>query len=120
MTPSDQRPLGSRFPAALRVSKSLSLSRALSDYAYRMSDKVRDSGKDFGTLSAAGNDDPYGIWSDGTTMWVAGLTDRKLYAYRMSDKARDSARDFDTPLAAGNKDPLGIWSDGTTMWSPIS
>ena len=29
-------------------------------YAYRMSDKSRDSGKDFDTLVAAGNGDPTG------------------------------------------------------------
>ena len=40
-------------------------------YAYQMSDRSRDSGKDFNTLSAAGNKFPEGIWSDGTTMWVA-------------------------------------------------
>ena len=85
-------------------------------YAYRMSDKARDSGKDFDTLSAAGNTTPRGIWSDGTTMWVADDNDGKIYAYRMSDKARDSGNDFDTLDAAGNNAPTGIWSDGTTMW----
>ena len=85
-------------------------------YAYRMSDRSRDSGKDFDTLSAAGNGSPVGIWSDGTTMWASDFADGKLYAYRMSDRSRDSGRDFDTLSAAGNKFPEGIWSDGTTMW----
>ena len=85
-------------------------------YAYRMSDRSRDSGKDFDTLSAAGNGYPVGIWSDGTTMWVADFAADKLYAYRMSDRKRDSGRDFDTLSAAGNDHPEGIWSDGTTMW----
>ena len=48
----------------------------------------RDSGSDF-TLAAA-NGYPTGIWSDGTTMWVADFEDHKLYAYRMSDRSRDS------------------------------
>ena len=85
-------------------------------YAYRMSDRSRDSGKDFDTLSVAGNGSPVGIWSDGTTMWASDFADGKLYAYRMSDRSRDSGKDFDTLSAAGNKFPEGIWSDGTTMW----
>ncbi len=82
-------------------------------YAYKMSDKSRDSAKDFGTLAATFH---FGIWSDGTTMWVADFIDAKIYAYKMSDKSRDSAKDFDTLAAAGNTEPTGIWSDGTTMW----
>ena len=85
-------------------------------YAYRMSDKARDSDKDFNTLSAAGNEHSRGIWSDGATMWVADSTDNKIYAYRMSDKARDDGKDFETLFAAGNTEPRGIWSDGATMW----
>ena len=73
----------------------------------------RDSGSDF-TLDAA-NGYPTGIWSDGTTMWVADFEDAKLYAYRMSDRSRDSGKDF--ALDAANGAPVGIWSDGTTMWA---
>ena len=73
----------------------------------------RDSGSDF-TLDAA-NGYPTGIWSDGTTMWVADFEDHKLYAYRMSDRSRDSGKDF--TLDADNGSPVGIWSDGTTMWA---
>ena len=46
------------------------------------------SGKDFDTLRAAGNEDPIGIWSDGTTMWVTDWGDAKIYAHSMSTKAR--------------------------------
>ena len=73
----------------------------------------RDVGSDF-TLDAA-NGYPTGIWSDGTTMWVADFEDAKLYAYRMSDRSRDSGKDF--TLDAANGAPVGIWSDGTTMWA---
>ena len=84
-------------------------------YAYN-TDGTRDSAKDFDTLDAAGNNNPQGIWSDGTTMWVADSLDDKIYAYGMSDKDRDSGKDFGTLSAAGNNNPYGIWSDGTTMW----
>ncbi len=73
----------------------------------------RDSGSDF-TLAAA-NGYPTGVWSDGTTMWVADFEDHKLYAYRMSDRSRDSGKDF--TLDAANGSPVGIWSDGITMWA---
>ena len=71
---------------------------------------------DFDTLSSAGNTEAIGIWSDGTTMWVADYVDDKIYAYSMSTKARDISKDFNTLIAAGNRIPYGLWSDGTTMW----
>ncbi|MCY3765235.1 MAG: fibronectin type III domain-containing protein [Gemmatimonadetes bacterium] len=79
----------------------------------------RDPGKDINTLGAAGNDEPEGIWSDGTTMWVADDQfggDEKIYAYAMASGDRDPGKDFDTLDDAGNGEPEGIWSDGTTMW----
>ncbi len=71
---------------------------------------------DFDTLAAANNTDPWGIWSDGDTMWVADDVDDKLYAYSMATRQRVPSEDFDTLDAAGNRQPRGIWSDGDTMW----
>ena len=79
-------------------------------------DFARDPDEDFDTLDDAGNDNPRGIWSDGTTMWVVDDGDGKIYAYILNTKARDSAKDFNTLDAAGNDSPTGIWSDDTTMW----
>ena len=66
----------------------------------------------------ANNDAPWGVWSNGTTMWVADETDDKLYAYVVTPRRdygdRDSDKDFD--LAGANGNPQGIWSDETTMW----
>ena len=75
---------------------------------------MRQSGKDI-TLPS-GNDNPAGIWSNGTTMWVSDFGAEKLYAYTLSDGTRDADKDFDTLIAAGNDSPVGIWSDETTMW----
>ena len=78
---------------------------------------TRNSDQDFNTLDT-NNTDSQGIWSDGTTMWIADFNDRKMYAYTMSTKARDVSKDFVT-LATVDDDvvtPRGIWSDGTTMW----
>ena len=85
-------------------------------YAYDMDTKNRDSDRDFDTLSAAGNNDPLGIWSNGQTMWVADSIDDKLYAYSMSTKARDAGKDFDTLYDAGNIAINGIWSNHAVMW----
>ena len=68
------------------------------------------------SLYDAGNRDPSGIWSDGTTIWVADTDDDKLYAYSLPGGDRDTTKDFDTLSTAGNQHPRGIWSDGETMW----
>ena len=43
--------------------------------------------RDFDKLRTAGNRNPTGIWSDGTTMWVADRS-AKIYAYNMRTRAR--------------------------------
>ena len=73
-----------------------------------------DPDNDFNTLQAAGNN--FGLWSDGTTLWVADYVADKIYAYNLSTKAPDPNNDFNTLRAAGNNSPFGLWSDGTTMW----
>ena len=75
----------------------------------------RNPAQDFDTLKAAGNTYPEGIWSDGTTMWVADSNEDKIYAYKISDKSRDSSKDFDLDSAL-TPAPTGIWSNSTTMW----
>ena len=70
--------------------------------------------RDFNGLTAAGNRNGYGIWSDGTTMWVADNDDDKLYAYKQSTGARDSDKDIE--LDSANDNPTGVWSNGTTIW----
>ena len=70
--------------------------------------------RDINALEAAGNANPQGIWSDGTTMWVADDVDDKLYAYTLATGARDATKDIS--LHTDNGDPQGIWSDETTMW----
>ena len=57
---------------------------------------------------------PAGIWSDGTTIWVADNNDDKLYAYALDGGARQESREFD--LHSSNDFPTGIWSDGYTIW----
>ena len=63
------------------------------------------------------NDKAKGIWSDGTTMWVAEHSySAKLFAYNLSTGARDSAKDIARLNPAANHHATGLWSDGTTIW----
>ena len=83
-------------------------------YAYNRSDGSRDTGSDFDTLDAAGNNDARGICSDGTTMFVADSGDNKVYAYKMSDTTRDSNKDV--TLDADNGSAHGLSCDSTHLW----
>ena len=62
---------------------------------------------------------PRGIWSDGTTIWVAdachrvgGSCEGRLVAFDIGDGTRADDRDI-TGLGGY---PDGVWSDGTTLW----
>ena len=48
-------------------------------YAYNMRTKARAPNRDFNKLAEIYS--PIGIWSDGTTMWVADDSGDKIYAY---------------------------------------
>ena len=61
------------------------------------------------------NGAPRGIWSDGTNIWVADFSDRKIYAYSLNGGARQETKDIN--LATSNVRPYGLWSDGTTIWA---
>ena len=83
-------------------------------YAYNRSDRSRDSSSDFDTLNTPGNNNPRGICSDGTTMFVADGGDDEIYAYRMSDTTRDSGKDV--TLDSVNNSPQGLSCDRTHLW----
>ena len=77
---------------------------------------TRNPAADFDGLQSAGNTGPQGIWSDGTTMWVADWIHGKIFAHDLITKARVPGKDFNTLLTALNVAPRDIWSDGETMW----
>ena len=72
------------------------------------------AGDDLDTLRAAGNTEPSGIWSNGTTIWIADVSTAKLYAYSQAGGARDG--DKDIALGGAMMAPTGVWSDGATIW----
>ena len=83
-------------------------------FAYNGTDGNRLAAKDFDTLNDAFNDNPRGIWSDGTTMYVVDDEDKRIRAYTLATKARDS--DKDITLDGANDEANGIWGNGTTIW----
>ena len=56
----------------------------------------------------------YGIWSDGTTVWLNDQANDRLLAFNLDDFSRDSSKDI--TCHSDNNTPNDIWSDGTTMW----
>ena len=72
------------------------------------------AGDDLDTLRAAGNTEPSGIWSNGTTVWIADVSNAKLYAYSQAGGGRDG--DKDIALGGVIMAPTGIWSDNATIW----
>ena len=75
-----------------------------------------DPTSDIHALLTSTSRDPWGLWSDGTTMWLADWRDEKLYAYDLATGARKPTSDINTLDDAGNHHPTGLWSDGTIMW----
>ena len=75
-------------------------------YAYSMSDRSRDAGKDFAL--DADDQSTEGLWSVGNTMWVASRDDGRLYAYDWNNPATGAptitgAVRVDETLAAGTR-----------------
>ena len=83
-------------------------------FAYRRSDGTHEPDQDFDNLDEAGNNETGGIWSDGTTMYVADPSDDKVYVYRMSDKSHDSGKDF--TLDMDNGAPTGLWAYSNRLY----
>ena len=64
-----------------------------------------------------GNDRATGVWSDGTTLWVADNADGAgdaVYAYDRESGERVEEREF--ALAETNRAPRGFWSDRSVVW----
>ena len=86
--------------------------------------------RDINALHAARNRKSSGIWSDGTTLWVADtggrygdlFVDDKVFAYTLETGARNQDKEFDLARSPSDQStddngvPGDIWSDGTTLW----
>ena len=64
-----------------------------------------------------GNDRATGVWSDGTTLWLADNADGAgdaVYAYDRESGERVEDREF--ALHETNRAPRGFWSDRSVVW----
>ena len=93
-------------------------------HAYDRAAKTRIPGKSFPTLLDSGQSVvAWGVWSDGTTMWISGPTTR---LGRPEEGPYIPGGVFTVDLASGSirkasgyedlRRSSGLWSDGVTMW----
>ena len=80
--------------------------------AQDLAEVQRRSPLDFDDLS--GNV-PFGLWSDGATLWSAAWWSGGLVAFDLDTQGRLSAQDIAT--TSDNPSPTGLWSDGVTLWA---
>ena len=105
-------------------------------YGYRLSDKKRDSTKEFDLAPAgccSGHGVPYHLTSDGATMWIDGFVghdfdDRHVFAYSLVDDhpdlsgtsgefgARVPARDYDLQDVSGTVKGIAVDERRGVMW----
>ncbi len=72
--------------------------------------------KHYYTAAGEWNGNPLGLWSDGTSLWIAEWRLSKLFAYDLHSFKRDSENDFDDFHVTGNRSARGLWSNGEVMW----
>ena len=82
--------------------------------AFDLATMARRSGKDIIGVSAAGNENINGLWSDGDVMAASDNVDGKIYVYDVSTRRRLSNLEFS--LSGSNDHGKGLWSDGDTLW----
>ena len=54
------------------------------------------------------NPDPYGVATDGKTLWISDKTTSEILGYRASNVTRDASKDIANVSLYGNADPRGI------------
>ena len=116
-------PLPRSFSAILPGLRALLIHNTQVTVSTELATQIQQAGLFFTSATHAGgssipltaaNTAPRGLWSDGTTLWVADFRAHKVFAYTLATGQPDA--DKDIPLAAANTDPRGLWSDGTTLW----
>ena len=95
--------------------------------AYNLRTKARESSRDINIEKEGPKNNALGIWSNGTTMWVAvsnlsssfSRTSQTIRAYNLSTRQRDSSKDIN-PNLSSNEYLSDMWSDGITLWVTVS
>ena len=88
--------------------------------AFDVASGARQTHKEFRLATGPGLDDyntaPSGLWSDGSTIWVADFSGR-IFAYELATGRRQASLEFDDAVdGQAGKTLMDIWSNGTTMW----
>ena len=79
-------------------------------YAYALQGGQRQAGRDFNTLSGAGNTTVADITSDGRTMWGVDFDGRKVFSYNMPPSANANL----SSLTLSPRDIIGFAPDRTS------
>ena len=83
-------------------------------YVYNVSARGLDTPRNFDL--SVGNNNPWGVWVQGDTLWAGDRDDRFIRAHDLShSNERLVDRKF-VELAPENSDPRAFWSDGASMW----
>ena len=94
------------------------VSKKIFAYTFRLSTSVGSSisSREISLVNSGAdtNTDAYGIWSDGTLLWVLDSADTKLYAYNLLHGTHESTNDID--LTSVNANPTSIASNGEILW----
>ena len=72
-------------------------------------------GRDF-PLAGPDVRSPYGIWTNGTTVWLSNLNGGNIYAFDADDAERNMSLDIDTVVASQIR-LSWIAGSGTTIWA---
>ena len=87
-------------------------------FAYTAATGERDTSKEFSQSQLPAF--TFGIYSDGTTMWIADSPNDEFKAYTIATKARDTAKDFDHVIDGDTGSGLWADSDQNIMYSADS
>ena len=75
-----------------------------------------NAAKDFEKLGRFGNDEPFGVWSNGETWVVANSHNKRLHVYEQSGGDLRQLRTFDVSGFDDIFRASQVWSDGETVW----
>ncbi|WP_419932268.1 cadherin-like beta sandwich domain-containing protein [Candidatus Poriferisodalis sp.] len=67
-------------------------------------------------IAEIANPHPEGIWSDGTTMWIADSDFNRVVIIDLATGSYQSTKIRGVGRRHGNSNPRDVWSDGDVMW----
>ena len=86
------------------------------DYVYVYNASARGLDTPRGFNLSGGNNNPWGVWVQGDTLWAGDRDDRYIRAHDLSHSNERLVDSKFIEIAPENSDPRGFWSDGASMW----